>query len=194
MNVVLPLFAFFKLFQPLGTLSVSVGFFGISSSVGLYWLIKPYLIFWHYEILQTLVFKKMVYFLFCALTNKMSSSFLLSWRSTGLVLDFLSSHYLCFQIVYHFGWGKAGVWVGEFNFLKSRKFAKIEIKLIYSQPLLPLKEIFFWHADSRYRDVSCYSLLVFLSYFDFFLFARLTFLGSLLTLLYVYSHFPQYFL
>ena len=60
---------------------------------------------------------------------------------------------------------------------------------MYSQPLLPPKEIFSWRADSRYRDLSCYSLLVFLSYIDFFLFARLTVLGSLLTLLYVYSHF-----
>lgn len=118
----------------------------------------------------------------------MSSSSLLSWWSTWLVLDFLSSHYLCFQLVY-FGWRKAGVWGGEFNFLKPRKFAKIEIKLMYSQPLLPPKEIFSWRADSRYRDLSCYSLLVFLSYIDFFLFARLTVLGSLLTLLYVYSHF-----
>lgn len=123
----------------------------------------------------------------------MSSSSLLSWRSTWLVLDFLSSHYLCFQLVYHFGWRKAGVWGGEFNFLKPRKFVKIEIKLMYSQPLLPPKEIFFWRADSRYRDLSCYSLLVFLSYFDFFLFARLTVLGSLLTLLYVYSHFFKSF-
>ena len=88
----------------------------------------------------------------------MSSSFLFSWRSTWLVLDFLSSHYLCFQLVYQFGWGKAGVWGGEFNFLKSRKLARIEIKLIYSQPLLPPKEIFFLTCRLKIQR----SLLLFL--------------------------------